>query len=50
VFLCLASILAGFLASDSSASAGIGLAICVGGGLVAAPVLFGIASWVASKV
>jgi hypothetical protein len=50
VFMCLAIVLAGFVAADSSSSTGIGLAICLGGGLVAAPVLFGIASWVASKV
>jgi DNA-directed RNA polymerase subunit RPC12/RpoP len=50
VFLCLALILAGFSASGSGGSTGIGLLICIGGGLVAAPVLFGVASWVASKV
>jgi predicted RNA-binding Zn-ribbon protein involved in translation (DUF1610 family) len=47
VFLCLAATLAGFVASNSS---GIGMLICAGGGLLAAPVLFGFASWVASKV
>ena len=47
VFMCLAGILAGFAANNST---GIGLAVCLGGGLLAAPVLFGIASWVASKV
>jgi len=50
VFLCLALTLAGFMVTGSGSSTGIGLAICAGGGLVAAPVLFGIASWVASKV
>jgi len=47
VFLCLAAVFAGFTANNST---GIGLVICLGGGLVAAPILFGIASWVASKV
>lgn len=47
VFLCLAGTLAGFVAGDNST---IGLAVCLGGGLVAAPVLFGFASWVAAKV
>ncbi len=50
VFLCLAVLLAGFSVAGSGASTGIGLAICIGGGMVAAPVLFGFASWVASKV
>lgn len=50
VFLCLAGILAAALAGDSSSSTGFGLLICLGGGLIAAPILFVIASWVASKV
>jgi DNA-directed RNA polymerase subunit RPC12/RpoP len=50
VFLCLAAVLAAFVAGNNGASTGIGALICIGGGLVAAPVLFAIASWVASKV
>lgn len=50
VFLCLASILAAFMAGDSGSSTGIGFLICIGGGLIAAPVLFAVASWVASRV
>ena len=49
VFLCLAGILAASLA-DENGSSGIGFLICIGGGLVVAPVLFAIASWVASRV
>jgi len=50
VFLCLAGILAVTVAGNNGASTGIGFLICFGGGLVAAPVLFAVASWVASKV
>ena len=50
VFLCLAGILAASVAGNSSASSGIGFLICIGGGLLAAPVLFALASWVASRV
>lgn len=50
VFLCLASILALTALIGDSAAMGIGALICFGGGIVAAPVLFGIAAWIASKV
>ena len=50
VFLCLAGILSLAVYFDDGASLGIGALICVGGGAVAAPVLFAIAAWVASKV
>ena len=50
VFLCLASILALSLVGNSGFSTGIGSLICIGGGLVAAPILFAVASWVASRV
>jgi DNA-directed RNA polymerase subunit RPC12/RpoP len=48
VFLCLAGILA--LTMFTNDGLGIGALICIGGGVVAAPVLFGIAAWIASKV
>jgi DNA-directed RNA polymerase subunit RPC12/RpoP len=50
VFLCLAGVLALTAAVDGGDSLGIGALICIGGGVVAAPVLFGIAAWIASKV
>ena len=50
VCLCLAGILAASVAGNSSASSGIGFLICIGGGLLAAPILFAVASWVASRV
>ena len=49
VFLFLAGVLA-LSAVGGSASTGIGGLICVGGGVVAAPVLFGVAAWIAAKV
>jgi hypothetical protein len=50
VALCLATIpLGGALASGWEGS-GIGLLICIGLGLVAAPALLGLAAWVAAKV
>ena len=50
VFLCLAFIpIIGSLANDASGF-GIGLLICSGLGLVAAPILFALASWVAAKI
>jgi hypothetical protein len=49
IFLCLATIpVIGALAGGNSA--GLGVAICVGGGLVAAPFLFALAAWVAAKI
>ena len=45
-FLCLAVILAVSMGNDSM----FGALLCVGGGVFAAAILFGIASWVASKV
>ncbi len=50
VFLCLASVFALTALVDNGSVLGIGALICVGGGVVAAPVLFGIAAWIASKV
>lgn len=50
VFLCLASILMATIYYDDGATLGIGTLLCVGGGVLAAPVLFGLAAWVASKV
>ncbi len=50
IFLCLAGILAASAAGSNGASSSLGFLICAGGGLVAAPVLFAVASWVASKV
>lgn len=50
VFLCLAIFpLVGWVTNDE-AGAGFGLALCAGLGLVAAPILFAWAFWVASKV
>ena len=49
IFLCLAGVLA-LSAAGGGASMGIGALICVGGGVVAAPILFGVAAWIASKV
>jgi DNA-directed RNA polymerase subunit RPC12/RpoP len=50
VFLCLATFpIIGALAADSSGF-GIGLLVCGGVGLVAAPALFALAAWVAAKV
>lgn len=50
VYLCLAlAPVAGALSGDE-AGFGLGLAICSGAGLLAAPVFFGWAFWVASKV
>ena len=51
VYLCLAlaPIIGGLSGSDSSGLT-IGGAVCVGGGLLAAPILFMWAYWVASKV
>lgn len=51
VYLCLALIpLFAWGADNGGAGGGIGLAICAGVGLVAAPILFAWAYWVAAKV
>ncbi len=50
VFLCLALFPIIGAASDGSSGAGIGLALCAGIGLVAAPILFGVAAWIAAKI
>jgi hypothetical protein len=50
VFLCLAGIPALTAFMDDGASLGIGTLICLVGGALAAPVLFFIAAWIASKV
>ena len=47
VYLCLAFIPIGFSLGNNPT---IGLAICAGVGLIAAPFLFGLAAWVAAKV
>jgi DNA-directed RNA polymerase subunit RPC12/RpoP len=50
VFLCLATIpLIGYAVNDSS-GLGIGLLVCSGLGVIAAPLLFALAAWVAAKV
>lgn len=50
VFLCLAGILSLTIFYDNGSALGIGGLLCIGGGVVTAPVLFGIAAWIASKV
>jgi DNA-directed RNA polymerase subunit RPC12/RpoP len=50
VYLCLALIPIAFAAGNSGTSTTLGLAICTGAGLVAAPFLFALALWVASKI
>lgn len=51
VFLCLALVpILGAAVEGSSDGAGIGLLICAGVGVVAAPLLFALAAWVAAKV
>jgi hypothetical protein len=50
VFLCLATFPLIGVATDSKTGAGIGLAVCAGVGLLAAPALFALAAWVAAKV
>jgi hypothetical protein len=49
-FLCLATLPLGGAAFDSQQGLGIGALLCVGLGLIAAPVLFGAAVWVAARV
>jgi len=49
-FLCLSLIpLAGYLTGDAE-GLGLGLLVCAGLGLIAAPLLFGFAAWVAARV
>jgi predicted RNA-binding Zn-ribbon protein involved in translation (DUF1610 family) len=50
VFLCLAlfPVIGGIF--DGGAGAGIGLALCAGIGIVAAPILFALAAWVSAKI
>ncbi len=50
VFLCLALAPVIGAISDSTEGLGIGLGVCTGLGLVAAPVLFAFAAWVAAKI
>jgi DNA-directed RNA polymerase subunit RPC12/RpoP len=49
-FLCLALMPLIFGLGGSGGGAGIGLGICIGGGLIAAPILFALAAWVAAKI
>jgi len=50
VYLCLALVPIGMGLADGSDGAALGMAICAGVGLAAAPFLFGFAAWVAAKV
>jgi hypothetical protein len=50
VFLCLALVPIFGALSDSTEGAFTGLAVCAGLGLVAAPLLFAVAAWVAAKI
>lgn len=50
VFLCLALIPIGMSAAGGAEGAGLGLGICIGSGLVAIPLVFGAAAWVAAKI
>ncbi len=50
VFLCLALIPLIAASTNQGSGLGIGLGICVGAGLLAAPVLFALAAWVAAKI
>ncbi len=50
VFLCLALIPVVAAFSESGSGVATGLMICAGVGVVAAPILFAIAAWVASKI
>jgi predicted RNA-binding Zn-ribbon protein involved in translation (DUF1610 family) len=50
VFLCLAIIPIGGGVTQGTEGAGIGLLVCLGAGLLAAPLLFGLATWVAAKI
>jgi hypothetical protein len=50
VFSCLATFPLVGGAVEGSAGAGVGLLACAGVGVVAAPLLFGLATWVAAKI
>jgi len=50
VYLCLAVVPLIGWASNSSSGLSIGVGICLGGGLIAAPLLFALAAWVAAKI
>ncbi len=50
VYLCLAAVPLIGWASNSSNGLSIGIGICMGGGLIAAPLLFALAAWVAAKI
>jgi hypothetical protein len=50
VFLCLAALPLGGMAIDPRQGLGIGALLCVGLGLIAAPILFAAAAWIAARV
>jgi len=50
VFLCLATFPVIGAISNGSAGAGTGFLLCAGAGVIAAPILFAVAAWVAAKV
>ena len=50
VYLCLALVPIAFSAFGGNASSSLGIVLCLGLGLLAAPFLFALAVWVASKV
>ena len=50
IFLCLAALPLGGLALDPRQGLGIGALLCVGLGLIAAPLLFAAAAWIAARV
>jgi predicted RNA-binding Zn-ribbon protein involved in translation (DUF1610 family) len=50
VFLCLATFPVIGAAANGGSGAGVGLLACAGLGIVAAPVLFALAAWVAAKI
>jgi hypothetical protein len=50
VFLCLATFPVMGAASNNSDGAIIGLGACAGAAIIAAPILFGLAAWVAAKI
>jgi hypothetical protein len=50
IFLCLASLPLAGVALEPRQGLGIGVLLCVGLGLVAAPLLFAAAAWIAARV
>lgn len=50
VFLCLAAVPVIGAAVDRANGTGVGLLICAGAGIIAAPLLFALAAWVAAKI